>query len=540
LSDKRLIKRAYNYFHHMKLSTRITLSNIVLYTLLIAVTMHFVSIFTSQFLFLKNREDLLAKHEQISDMLDNEQPSLSITPQAIRFNSLSEKLKQYYIVDNNKTMILIFDSMGNNSYNLNKDMFDSLFLSEYKINPKNIEFQVDRVNDAQRQREILNVNIYSYLNANEKIKFSSSRLEVQSRSAMPFIQETKFLDTKMMYTTVRYDSKDGYSAFITIFLDPQIEKNFLLSLNSALIISSIIGILFLTLFGRLFTRRALRPLVALSHEAQKIDNEVLSYRIPSSQTNDEVDTLIKSLNMMLQNLERSIKKKKRFVSDASHELRIPLTIVLGYIDLLKTMGYDNEELLKESIDSIEIEATNMKNLVEKLLLIARLENNRINVNMENIQLEEFFKKMEFECHKLYPDYHFSFELDYIDWLYTDYDLLTQILRALSENAVKYSPSGSTITYSSKVERQYVEIVVSDQGSGINSEDIPKLTNRFYRLSEDRNRKTGGTGLGLSITDSLVKALGGFMRIESEIGKGTRILLYFPLVDKHTYFREQLK
>lgn len=539
LCDNKWRKKLYGYFHHMKLSSRITLSNIVLYTLLIAVTMHFVSIFTSQFLFMKNREDLMTKKDQIEDMLEDEQASLKITPKALRFHAINEKLKQYYIVDNYQTMILVFDSLGSNSYSLNKEMFDSLFLSEYKISPKNIEFQVIHHEDPELNLERLNINVFSYVNANEKIKFSNATLKIPCRFAESFIEQTKFLGNKMMYTSVRYDSSDGYSAYVLIFLDPEIEKSFLLSLNSALIISSVLGILFLTLFGRLFTRRALRPLVDLSHEAQKIDNAVLSYRIPSNQTNDEVDTLIKSLNLMLQNLEQSFDYQKRFVSDASHELRIPLTIVLGYIDLLKTMGYDDEALLKESLDSIESEAINMKNLVEKLLLIARLENNRITLNMESIQMVDFFDKIAQECHKLYPDYHFEYALDYKESIYSDYELLTQVIRALSENAVKYSKPNTTITFSTRIERQYVEISVKDQGVGIKKEDIPKLTNRFYRLSEDRNRKTGGAGLGLSITDSLVKALGGFMRIESDLGKGTHILLYFPLVDKHTYFRQQL-
>lgn len=511
----------------IKLTTRITISNVVLFSLLIALIMYFVSILTNQFLYFKNREDLLTKQQQVEELLQSEASIINSVSHEDRIAAIFRKFENYYIFDNYKTLIMIFDSEGHTSYNLNREIYDLLLLDQLKTNPKNVDINVMFDKDIQSGNEIITFELFQNINANENVKFWDISLYVPTKGAMPFISESTLLGYDVMYTTLRFDAIDGYSAFVSVFLYPDLDKDFLLSLNSALLVSAAIGILFLSIFGKLFTRKALKPLVELSYIAQDMDKEMLNYRIPPTNSNDEIDTLIKSLNLMLQNLEMSFEYQKRFVSDASHELRIPLTIVLGYIELLKTMGTDNEALLKESLDSIEDEATHMKNLVEKLLILARLENKRLKVNSEWLNVREFSEKIKIECERLYPTHHFKFDLNYADSIFSDFEILTQMFRALIENAVKYSPEGSNITFHSYVRNQFIELSLSDEGRGIAKESLGYLTNRFYRLSEDRNRKTGGSGLGLSIVEALIKALGGHMRIESEMGEGTKVCLFIP-------------
>jgi len=516
-----------NRIRSIKLTTRITISNVVLFSLLIALIMYFVSVLTNQFLYFKNREDLTTKQQQIEELLHSESEQINNVPPSERISSIFKKFESYYIFDNYKTLIMIFDTNGQTSYNLNREIYDLLLLDQLKTNPKNLDINVMFKKDIDTGHEVIKFELFQTANSSENVKYLDVSLLVPTKGAIPFVSESNLLGYEVMYTTLRFDAEDGYSAFVSVFLYPELDKDFLLSLNSALLISAAIGILFLSIFGKIFTRKALKPLVDLSQIAQDMDKEMLNYRIPPTNSNDEIDTLIKSLNMMLQNLELSFEYQKRFVSDASHELRIPLTIVLGYIELLKTMGTDNEALLKESLDSIEDEATHMKNLVEKLLILARLENKRLRVNYEWLDLQDFFDKSKLECERLYPNYHFEFDLTYTHTLYSDSELLTQMFRALVENAVKYSPEESTIKFHSHVRNQFIELSLSDEGRGIAKESLGYLTNRFYRLSEDRNRKTGGAGLGLSIVEALIKTLGGHMRIESEIGKGTKVCLFVP-------------
>jgi len=493
--------------------------------------MYLITVLTNQFLYFKNKEDLLTKQRQIEELLIAESDAINMIEPQDRIAWIYRKLENYYIFDNYKTIIMLFDSRSQTSYSLNKEVYDMILLEQLKINPASLDINVSFISGNKSAYDQLYFEMYKRLDTNEKLKYWDVSLRVPTKDGVPFVTESTLLGYDVMYTTLRFDGTLEYSAYVSIFLYPDLDKDFLLSLNSALLVSAFIGILFLTAFGRWFTRRALKPLVDLSYVAQNMNNETLNYRIPSTESNDEIDTLIKSLNLMLQNLEMSFEYQKRFVSDASHELRIPLTIVLGYIDLLKTVGTSNEALLRESLDSIEDEATHMKNLVEKLLILARLENKRIKVNSEWLEIPDFFQKTLQECLKLYPKHDFLLNMNYVEDVFMDFELITQIFRALVENAVKYSPEGRLITFGSARRNQFIELTVTDEGRGIAKDSIAQLTNRFYRLSEDRNRKTGGTGLGLSIVDALIKAHGGHMRIESELGIGTTVHLFLPHVSE---------
>jgi signal transduction histidine kinase len=527
LSANQQLKKIKSRIGRLKLTTRITISNVVLFSIIIAILMYLITVLTTQFLYFKNKEDLLTKQRQIEELLSSESDAINALEPQDRIAWIYRKFEHYYIFDNYKTLIMLFDSRSQTSYSLNKEVYDMILLDQLKVNPANMDLNVSFISGDSVTYDQLNFEMYKRLDTNEKLKYMDISLRVPSKGSLPFVTESTILGYDVMYTTLRYDGELGYSAFVSIFLYPDLDKDFLLSLNSALLVSAFIGIVFLSAFSRLFTRKALKPLVELSYIAQNMNNETLNYRIPSTESNDEIDTLIKSLNLMLQNLELSFDYQKRFVSDASHELRIPLTIVLGYIDLLKTMGTSDEDLLRESLESIEDEATHMKNLVEKLLILARLENKRIKVNSEWLEIPEYFNKTHQECLKLYPKHDFHINMHYVEDVFMDFELMTQIFRALVENAVKYSPEGSCITFGSAKRNQFIELSVSDKGRGIAKESIAHLTNRFYRLNEDRNRKTGGTGLGLSIVDALIKAHGGHMRIESEPGHGTTILLFLP-------------
>lgn len=528
---KERLQKLKNRIRRIKLTTRITLSNVILFSILISLSMYFVTLLTNQFLYFKNREDLTTSQHKIEELLQTESVTIQEMNPEDRIPFIYKMIENYYIFDNYKKIMMIFDSSGRTSYGLNKDVYDMLILDQLKVNPQNMDINVMLEKNILSGTETLTFELFKSINASENVKFVDLSLNVPTKGGLPFITDSKFLDFKVMYTTLRFDSEDGNSIFVSVFLYPELDSDFILSLNSALLVSAIIGILFLSIFGNFFTRRALKPLVDLSYVAQSVNKEVLNYRIPPTNSNDEIDTLIKSLNMMLQNLEEAFDNQKKFVSNASHELRIPLTIVLGYIDLLKNMGTENKELLHESLDSIESEATHMKNMVEKLLILARLENNRIKVVYEWISVVDFMEKGLLECERLYPEYHFKLDLKYTENIYIDLEIMTQIFRALVENAVKYSQKNTMITFHSELRNQYIEIALSDEGRGIAKESISNLTNRFYRLNEDRNRKTGGTGLGLSIVDALIKAHGGHMRIESELGKGTKVSLFIPKKNK---------
>lgn len=515
----------------MKLTTRLIVSNIMLFMVLLLLIFFFVTLLTNQFLFYKNRDELLDKRQQVSDYLQLHKKDLDFMPPRDRIIAVGKLLDQINFFESNQFLVLVSNEGTLNSF---------LYKPQYYVNriSTTVPFEVKHLNLKT-----------AYIPAKEDEPFSSPTLKVTilhsfdgadykplqvNHYYLPRIDTDRTLYTDhvlgkdYIYTTLMCDFPND-RIFISLFLNPDLDRDFVASLKSALIISSLMSIVVLSLLGKFFTRSALRPLVDLSYIAQNINNETLNYRIPSTDSNDEVDTLIKSLNLMLQNLETSFQSQQRFVSDASHELRIPLTVVLGYIDLLKTVGESHEDrgaLLAESLNAIEEEAKNMNALVEKLLLIARLESKRFITAYQPINLLEFFKKYKYECERLYPDHHFVNQLDYKGNLMADRELFVQMIRALTENAVKYSQNG-TITFISHETESNFSITVKDTGYGIPKEAIPHLANRFYRVDVDRNRTTGGSGLGLSIVNTLMKAHYGRVVIESEEGLGTKVTLHFP-------------
>ena len=522
---KRQYHKLYDPFRKLKLTTRITVFNVILFAILILFVFLFVTLLTRQFLFYKNRDELISKKVQVEDFINEDINILYQTPENQRVNYIYDRLKKLYLFENYKFVVLVSDDSNRTSYPLNKSYYDRFITGEEytDLSTFSTVLKIETTSDGT----FLNMRIYDNQASVDQSILTSFKIPFALTQNSSDVFVTKVLKTDVMHTTSNIVFLDGKKVYITLFLTSTLDEDYLMSLNSALFVSSIIGILLLSIFGRYFTRRALRPLVNLSYTAQNINNENLDYRIPSIGTNDEVDTLIKSLNYMLQNLEKSFDYQKRFVSDASHELRIPLTIILGYVDLLKTMGYDEKELLEESIDSIESEAQNMKNLVEKLLLLARVENRTFEVNFDRVSVEEISDKLIQECRLIYEDFTFNAELDYLGDLIVDKELIIQVFRALVDNAVKYTDPPGTITITSRELRKYYEIAIADTGRGIPTENIPNLTNRFFRVDEDRNRKTGGVGLGLAIVESLMKVQGGRIQIESQENVGTRIALLFP-------------
>ena len=511
----------------VKLTTRITLSNVILFSLLIFLIMYFITLLTSQFLNIRNRDDLIAKQQQVSELLKIEGESIVDIAPRERISYIYQKFENYYILDSRKAIMLVYDTENHTSYGLDKDFYDILFMNQLKTNPRDVRIQVSYQPSSGMVQDKAIFDFYPRsLKSSQKSLFHLP-LDVPSVNGTPFITKAEILGYDLMYTTIRHDLPDGFTIFVSIFLYPDYDNNFLLSLNSALLISALLGILFLTLFGSMFTKKALKPLMELTEIAENINNETLNYRIPPTDSNDEVDALIKSLNTMLENLEQAFENQKRFVSDASHELRIPLTIVLGYIDLLKAIGTEDKALLSESLIAIEDESKHMKNMVEKLLVLARLENQRLKIVQTWFDVGTYLEKTTEECSRLYHTHTFKSDIQYDDLIHTDEEMLTQILRALVENAVKYSAENTVITLQSIHKNKFIELSVIDHGKGVSKDSIQKLTHRFYRQHEDRNRNSGGSGLGLSIVEAFIKVLGGHMRIESDIGVGTKASVYLP-------------
>ncbi len=524
-----MLNKIYQRFKRFKLTTRIAITNLILFVTLLMLIYFLVSLLTKQFIFMKNRDELLDKQRQINEYLAQDKALFEGEEPKEKIHKISQTLSEIRLFESSQFILFIHDNTTLNSYYYDPNYYKDRLQPYVPFEIKNMNLVTtygERLIGDTFPHAFLDFEILHSFDGFDYKNVFSGTLPLPNAGMSSAVQSIRIGKEDLWYSTLRMGFEDGDTVFITLFLTPQLDLSFLTSLRTALILGSTISVFIIFFFGKALTKRALRPLVDLSYISQSIDNETLNYRIPTSGSNDEVDTLIKSLNLMLDNLEKSFNTQQRFVSDASHELRIPLTIILGYTDLLKNIGKDDPELLAESLSAIEDEAKNMNQLVERLLLIARLENNRLTANLEEIDLLLFMKKLKYECQKIYKDRDFIFQMQYKDGLYGDSELLKQIMRALIENAVKYAPE-SDIHIRTYEEKDTLVIAVVDFGPGIPSAELPLLTNRFYRVSADRNRTTGGTGLGLSIVNALLKVHHGYLQIESQEGKGTVMKCVFP-------------
>ena len=314
------------------------------------------------------------------------------------------------------------------------------------------------------------------------------------------------------------------------------EKHFLETLQKILFLMTILGFFLALLAGFFVSRRILQPIRDMIATARKIEVEKMDRRIAVPPARDELAELAETFNHMLDRLQGGFEQQKRFVSDASHELRTPVTVILGYSDLLLRWGRSDEAVLDEGIASIRSEAENMQQLIVKLLFLARADQNRQVLHKENIELSELLadiiKKMQLVVRQ------HTVELLQNDdgMMYGDLVTVRQLFRIFLDNSSKYTPAGGRITVTSRradsAEGSFMEVAFADNGIGIAPQNQKKVFDRFYRVDSSRTKTQGGvsgTGLGLSIATWIAEQHGITIRLESELGKGTTIHLRIPLV-----------
>ena len=323
-------------------------------------------------------------------------------------------------------------------------------------------------------------------------------------------------------------SKGGHTLYIQIIKDMDNEYDFLKILFTLMAIANAIGILLSVAIGFILSKRMLKPIDNITKTAQSISINNLKTRIDVNGPDDELKRLAATFNDMIDRLQDSFERQVQFVSDASHELRTPISVIQGYADLLSRWGKDDKKVLDESIAAIKDESAGMAALVEKLLFLARGDSGAQSLEKENFPLNELIDEVVKES-RLITDNHeiASKQNDFVS-IYADRKMIKQMLRIFIDNSIKFTPKQGEIKISSVNQGSRVKITIEDNGMGIPKEDIPKIFNRFYRVDEARTKETGGSGLGLSIAKWIIDAHDGNISIKSNMGKGTVIDVLLPL------------
>ena len=249
-----------------------------------------------------------------------------------------------------------------------------------------------------------------------------------------------------------------------------------------------------------------------------LDSEI---RIHSEENFIEFSILQKSFKNMLIRLKEQSQLQIDFVNNASHELKTPIFVIKGYIDMLNDWGKNDKEVLDEGLIVLKKEIQNMQELTEKLLFLAKSKNliaEKNNINLDNV-LKEVIDNLSFAYPKQKINY-ISSEI-FID---SDIALLKLLFKNLIENAIKYGKD-NPINIELKKEKK-VKLIIEDFGVGISEKALPHIFERFYREDESRNREIKSYGLGLSIVKEIISLLDIDIQVESQLGKGTKITLLF--------------
>ncbi len=311
------------------------------------------------------------------------------------------------------------------------------------------------------------------------------------------------------------------------------ENQFIETLEMWLLFVNIMGFFIALAAGYLLSSRTLQPIRDMTQTARKIEVEQMDRRIEVPPSKDEVTELAVTFNHMLDRLQTGFEQQRRFVSDASHELRTPVTVILGYSDLLSRWGREDKEVLDEGISSIRSEAEDMQQLIEKLLFLARADQQRQALKKEKIELSEMLEDLMKKTQLVAKQHEVKLLRNEAGEVFADPVLLRQMLRIFLDNSIKYTPEGGTIGAESFREGEMLHLTLWDTGIGISPENHEKIFERFYRVDSSRTKGkggAGGTGLGLSIAQWIAEQHGIRIRLESDLGKGTKIHLDIPLVN----------
>ncbi|RUL84013.1 sensor histidine kinase [Tautonia sociabilis] len=280
--------------------------------------------------------------------------------------------------------------------------------------------------------------------------------------------------------------------------------------------------------GYLLARKALEPVERMTEATHAITASRLDRRIEVVNPDDELGRLARTLNTMIERLERSFDETRRFTADAAHELRTPLAVLRSEAEVALRQPRSPEEH-RRVLENILEEVDRLTRLAEQLLFLCREDAGLVPVARGSVRIDELLSEViehmrpvaEENGVMLHVEPSASTEVS------GDADQLRRLFFNLLDNAIKYTPRGGRIVGRVEPSGGGILAIVSDTGIGIPHEHLPRVFERFYRVDQARTQDTGGAGLGLSICRAIAEAHGGQLRIESELGRGTRVLLSLP-------------
>lgn len=287
---------------------------------------------------------------------------------------------------------------------------------------------------------------------------------------------------------------------------------------------ALLGIITFIFLFFLLTKRKMKYIEELAKGLMEISKGNLDYRV-AQKSKDELGTLAERINEMTAELQRTIEEERRaektkneLITNVSHDLRTPLTLIMGYLRLLKDKKYENEQQAETYVNIAFNKSEKLKGLIDDLFEYTKLSNRGEKLNLEKVCLNELLEQLVEEQISYAEENRLSitrvFPSEKI-WVQIDADQMIRVFDNLLTNAVKYSYKPGSIKVLMFRENGYVNVCISNRGTPIPEEDLQRLFDRFYRVDASRSSETGGSGLGLAIAKSIIDHHGGQIWAECE-------------------------
>jgi len=424
--------------------------------------------------------------------------------------------------------------------------FATLFSINYYVNQTAVQQLqlVDQViiNDIKSLNDIPKMDLKEFsqiadnvdvsLIYNNRIIYNTGEqynLQGTGSKAVGKVVTAKLGENKIIFLNDMLTLNDGARITIQVVKDMDNEEKFIHALAGIMLFIDGFVFLLAIIVGYLISRKALSPIDKITNQAKQISASDLSARIHIDGPDDELKRLSYTFNDLIARIQCSYEKQNRFTLDASHELATPLAVIKGYIDVLDRWGKDDREVLNESISSIKVELTNMTSLLDMLLFLSKGDNEIYKMEKTKFWMNDLIIEVVKESN-LVDEKHSIVCSEYPEFqIEGDRRLIKQMLRAIVDNSIKYSPEDTKINIEYSASEYKAVIVVSDEGIGIPKEDLPHIFDRFYRVDKARSRSIGGAGLGLSLAKWIVDIYKGSIEADSEIEKGTKMMIKLPIV-----------
>lgn len=391
--------------------------------------------------------------------------------------------------------------------------------------------------DQWRAREHNSISVnpvfVEFYDNNKQLIDKSPNLKSSNLKLLSDEQNNLFIDSvlneipvRQIQTVIRNNNKIvGYLVVAMSMEDfeiVQILKNILIVIFPLILIA-------LFFIARFFAGRSILPVKTINDTSSQITRDNLQMRIPLPTNKDELYALSQNINNLLDRIEYAIEREKQFTSDASHELRTPLAVIKGTMEVLIRKPRNQQEY-ENKINFCISEVNRLNKMVDQLLLLARFENQKQNINNESVYLNailldlisRFSEKIASKKITINSDFSSDF------YIYSDAYLVSIIIGNLISNAIKYTNDHGEISINLTQKNDTILFTIIDNGIGISKNDLDKVFHSFYRADSLNHTTIKGTGLGLSIVKRLCELLHITIKIESELNVGTIIKLSLPL------------